>query len=83
MQKICLQINLLLFQSIYGDDLTDLRKKTRKWIPLHLSITLLPLQGSCGLQVHAKVDLHIICTENYPNVYVNYIQILQHFYSIT
>ncbi|KAK9694346.1 RWD domain [Popillia japonica] len=59
---------LEVLKSIYGDDLTDLRKKTRKWIPLHLSITLLPLQGSCGLQVHAKVDLHIICTENYPNV---------------
>lgn len=56
-------------QAIYGNDLKDLRKTTkRRWVPLNFSITLTPLQGSTGLQeVHVKVDLHVVCTAKYPD----------------
>ncbi|CAG9763995.1 unnamed protein product [Ceutorhynchus assimilis] len=57
-------------QAIYGDDLKDLRKKAawNKWTPLDLSITLTPQRGSSGnREVYVKVNLHIICSETYPN----------------
>lgn len=40
----------------------------KKWAPLNLSISLNPQQGSSGLhEIYVKVDLHIICSETYPN----------------
>lgn len=60
------------FQAIYGDDLKDLRAKGawNKWVPLNVSITLTPQQGSIGTQeFFVQVDLHIICNDKYPNRY--------------
>ncbi|KAJ8925528.1 hypothetical protein NQ315_009367 [Exocentrus adspersus] len=57
-------------QAIYGDDLKDLRGKAvwNKWRPLNLSISLTPQQGSSGTQeIYVKIDLHIICSEKYPD----------------
>ncbi|CAH1116543.1 unnamed protein product [Phaedon cochleariae] len=57
-------------QAIYGCDIKDLRGKSvwKRWKPLDLSITLTPQQGSLGTQeIYVKVDLHIICNDEYPN----------------
>ncbi|KAG5896432.1 hypothetical protein JTB14_022511 [Gonioctena quinquepunctata] len=56
-------------QAIYGNDLRDLRKKPAwdRWTPLNLSLTLTPQQGSAGTQeIYVKVDLHIVCSDQYP-----------------
>ncbi|XP_066249145.1 eIF-2-alpha kinase GCN2 isoform X1 [Euwallacea similis] len=57
-------------QGIYGEDLRDLRVKRawNRWSPLNLSISLTPQRGSSGNgEVNAKVDLHVVCSERYPN----------------
>ncbi|KAL1501167.1 hypothetical protein ABEB36_006549 [Hypothenemus hampei] len=57
-------------QAIYAEDLKDLRTKMpwNRWCPLNLSITLTPQRGSSGNgEVYVKVDLHVICTEKYPD----------------
>jgi hypothetical protein len=37
------------------------------WHPPEIVITLTPQQGSSGLQeVHAHIDLHVTCSEQYP-----------------
>ncbi|RZC35247.1 Pkinase, RWD and/or tRNA-synt His domain containing protein [Asbolus verrucosus] len=57
-------------EAIYGDDLKDLRAKGawNGWTPLNLSISLKPQQGSSGFhEIHVKVDLHVVCTDAYPN----------------
>lgn len=64
---------LFYFQAIFNEDLRDLRTPGiwNKWKPLDIIITLSPFQGSQGLrEIHAQVDLRIICSENYPDVYV-------------
>ncbi|XP_050296030.1 eIF-2-alpha kinase GCN2 isoform X2 [Anthonomus grandis grandis] len=56
-------------QAIYGEELKDLRKKAawNKWSPLNLSITLTPQRGSSeNGETHIKLDLHIVCSEKYP-----------------
>uniref|UniRef100_A0A0C9QMD1 non-specific serine/threonine protein kinase n=1 Tax=Fopius arisanus TaxID=64838 RepID=A0A0C9QMD1_9HYME len=59
-----------VLKSIYGDELRDLRrgKPHRRWHPLDISMTLTPQRGMSGpMEVHAQIDLHTICNENYPN----------------
>ncbi|KAK4885013.1 hypothetical protein RN001_001284 [Aquatica leii] len=58
-------------KAIFGDALEDLRGKPtwNLWKPLDIKIKLTPQQGSSGVhEVHATVDLHIICSKKYPNV---------------
>ena len=56
----------LLFQSIFGDQLFA-KDSENEWKPLDFVLSLGPQQGSLGPQdVHAHIDMHIICTENYP-----------------
>ncbi|XP_066996679.1 eIF-2-alpha kinase GCN2 [Anabrus simplex] len=60
---------ILALKSIYAQQLQDLREEIawNVWRPLDLAITLKPQQGSSGLQeVHAQIDLHVTCSENYP-----------------
>lgn len=61
-----------MLQSIYEDVLKDLRvkpKNSKKWVPLNLSLTLTPQQGSIGTQeIYVKIDLHVVCSNNYPDV---------------
>ncbi|XP_066598971.1 eIF-2-alpha kinase GCN2 [Prorops nasuta] len=60
---------LIVLKSIFDDDLEDLRKNNRddKWQPLQLAITLTPQEGMSGpTEVYAKIDLHVICCEEYP-----------------
>lgn len=59
----------IIFKAIYSEDLKDLRKSPWSvWTPLDFKITLTPQQGNSGLkEIHAKLDLHIVCSEEYPN----------------
>ncbi|KAJ8942596.1 hypothetical protein NQ318_006226, partial [Aromia moschata] len=57
-------------EAIYGADVKDLRGKAvwNRWTPLNVSLSLTPQQGSSGTQeIYVKIDLHIICSEKYPN----------------
>lgn len=61
---------LLSAQSIFGNELRDLRKNKnkKKWQPLDVVVTLTPQQGGSGpAEIHAQIDLHIICNDKYPN----------------
>ncbi|XP_049955903.1 eIF-2-alpha kinase GCN2 [Schistocerca serialis cubense] len=56
-------------KAIFVEELKDLRHNDawNIWRPLDIIITLTPQQGSSGRhEVHAQVDLHVICSENYP-----------------
>ncbi|GLV39622.1 Gcn2 [Carabus blaptoides fortunei] len=58
-------------KAIFNEDLRDLRssKPWKAWKPLDIVITLSPLRGSSGLgEIHAQVDLHIICSDSYPDI---------------
>lgn len=62
-------IFLMLFQSIFGDELrvVNQNKQSKKWHPLNIYITLTPQKGMSGpAEVYAQVDLHVICGEKYP-----------------
>ncbi|XP_056630081.1 eIF-2-alpha kinase GCN2 [Diorhabda sublineata] len=57
-------------QAIYNENLRDLRRKGawNSWVPLNVSITLTPQQGSIGTtEIYVQVDLHIKCDEKYPD----------------
>ncbi|XP_031334945.1 eIF-2-alpha kinase GCN2 isoform X2 [Photinus pyralis] len=57
-------------KAIFGDALEDLRDKVawNLWLPLNVKIKLTPQQGSSGVhEVYATVELHIICSKQYPN----------------
>lgn len=57
-------------QSIFGEELRDLRKNKnkKKWQPLDIIVTLTPQKGMSGpAEVHAQIDLHIICSDKYPD----------------
>ncbi|XP_076173712.1 eukaryotic translation initiation factor 2 alpha kinase Gcn2 isoform X2 [Ptiloglossa arizonensis] len=59
-----------VLKSIFGDELHDLRhgKNKRKWYPLDISITLIPQRGMSGpAKVHAQIDLHVTCSDKYPD----------------
>jgi hypothetical protein len=59
----------LFLQAIFTHELQDVREKEawNVWRPLEIVITLTPQQGSSGLQeVHAHIDLHVTCSEQYP-----------------
>nr|XP_022909157.1 eIF-2-alpha kinase GCN2 isoform X1 [Onthophagus taurus] len=59
-----------VLKSMYPNELVDLRKISakNKWKPLNLSLTLLPSQGNDPTKVYAKVNLHISCSNKYPEV---------------
>jgi hypothetical protein len=60
---------VVFLQAIFTHELQDVREKGawNVWHPLEIVITLTPQQGSSGLQeVHAHVDLHVTCSEQYP-----------------
>lgn len=59
-----------MIQSIFGDELRDLRKNKnkKKWQSLDIVVTLTPQKGMSGpAQIYAQIDLHIICDEKYPD----------------
>ncbi|XP_076633537.1 eukaryotic translation initiation factor 2 alpha kinase Gcn2 isoform X1 [Colletes latitarsis] len=59
-----------VLKSIFGDDLHDLRrgKSRRRWQPLDMSITLIPQRSMSGpAEVYAQIDLHVICSDKYPD----------------
>lgn len=61
--------NVNLFQSIFGNDVVDLRSKGAGWKPLNIQIALEPLKGSSGeLAAHVKAKLHVICPSKYPKL---------------
>ncbi|XP_063231098.1 eIF-2-alpha kinase GCN2 isoform X2 [Bacillus rossius redtenbacheri] len=55
--------------AIFSHDLRDVRKRAWSvWSPTDIVITLTPQQGSSGCrEVHATIDLHITCSEKYPD----------------
>jgi len=56
-------------KSIFTCELQDVRKHDGRdvWHPLEIVITLTPQQGSSGLEeVHVHIDLHVTCSEQYP-----------------
>lgn len=62
---------MICCQSIFGDDVKDLRDKldTQQWRPLVLLIKLLPQKGSSyNREVYAETQLHVICPAKYPKV---------------
>ncbi|XP_021938823.1 eIF-2-alpha kinase GCN2 isoform X2 [Zootermopsis nevadensis] len=57
-------------QAIFTHELQDVCKQgvENVWHPLEIMITLTPQQGSSGQQeVHAHIDLHVTCSERYPD----------------
>ncbi|XP_050579843.1 eIF-2-alpha kinase GCN2 isoform X2 [Bombus affinis] len=59
-----------VLKSIFGDELQDLRheKNRRKWQPLDIVITLMPQKGMSGpAKVYAQIDLHVMCSDKYPD----------------
>ncbi|XP_033179640.1 eIF-2-alpha kinase GCN2 isoform X3 [Bombus impatiens] len=59
-----------VLKSIFGDELRDLRheKNRRKWQPLDIVITLMPQKGMSGpAKVYAQIDLHVMCSDKYPD----------------
>lgn len=61
---------LEVLKSIFFNELRDLRqnKQKKKWQPLNVAITLTPQKGMSGpvSEIYTKVDLHVICSEKYP-----------------
>lgn len=61
------QNELEVLKSIFGDQLYAKEVNQNEWKPLDFVLSLGPQQGSLGPQeVHARIDMHIICTEKYP-----------------
>lgn len=58
----------LTLQSIFNEDVSDLRPKQEKWIPLDIKIELSPQKDSKVSQAFCGVTLHLICPKNYPKV---------------
>lgn len=58
---------ILFFQAIYGDQIREVAKSEGAWNPLDFVISLGPQQGSVLQEAHTFVDLHITCSENYPD----------------
>ncbi|XP_068966649.1 eIF-2-alpha kinase GCN2 isoform X3 [Bombus flavifrons] len=59
-----------VLKSIFGDELRDLHheKNRRKWQPLDIVITLMPQKGMSGpAKVYAQIDLHVMCSDKYPD----------------
>ncbi|CAL7948676.1 unnamed protein product [Xylocopa violacea] len=64
------QNEIEVLKSIFGDELCDLRNKksNQSWQPLDILITLMPQKSMSGpAKVHAQIDLHVICTDKYPD----------------
>ncbi|EFN69222.1 Eukaryotic translation initiation factor 2-alpha kinase 4 [Camponotus floridanus] len=64
------QNELEVLKSIFGDELRDLRKNKnkKKWQPLDIVVTLTPQKGMSGpAEIYAQVDLHVICSDKYPD----------------
>ncbi|XP_050446671.1 eIF-2-alpha kinase GCN2 [Cataglyphis hispanica] len=64
------QNELEVLKSIFGDELRDLRKNKnkKKWQPLDIVVTLTPQKGMSGpAEIYAQIDLHIICSDKYPD----------------
>lgn len=63
---------IISFQSIFGNDVKDLRENGGAaigWRPLDLVIKLLPQQGSSGhREAYTRTNLHVICPSKYPRV---------------
>ncbi|XP_025831674.1 eIF-2-alpha kinase GCN2 [Agrilus planipennis] len=56
--------------AIYGEDIVDVREKQawNLWQPLNIIIALSPLKGSSTpKEAYVSVNLHVICSEDYPN----------------
>lgn len=61
---------LKVLQSIFLDDIKDMRKrdKWKLWRPPEVLLTLRPQESMTPLkEVHVQVDLHVTCTHQYPN----------------
>ncbi|XP_043791915.1 eIF-2-alpha kinase GCN2 isoform X2 [Apis laboriosa] len=59
-----------VLKSIFGDELCDLRceKNRKKWQPLDILISLMPQKGMSGpAKVYAQIDLHVVCSNKYPD----------------
>ncbi|KOX69004.1 Eukaryotic translation initiation factor 2-alpha kinase 4, partial [Melipona quadrifasciata] len=53
--------------SIFGEEICDLRPEKRKWQPLNIIISLMPQKSMSLAEAYAQIDLHIICTDKYPD----------------
>lgn len=60
---------LLILQAIFGDDLQNKRLEGTDWSPLDIELTVYPQQGSSfgTKQIHARLNLQVKCSANYPN----------------
>uniref|UniRef100_A0A182PJE4 non-specific serine/threonine protein kinase n=1 Tax=Anopheles epiroticus TaxID=199890 RepID=A0A182PJE4_9DIPT len=52
-------------QSIFHDEVEDLRPRTGRWKPLELRLHLTPQRGSAK-EAYVKVDLYVTCPPKYP-----------------
>ncbi|GAB0096649.1 eukaryotic translation initiation factor 2-alpha kinase 4 [Sergentomyia squamirostris] len=58
-----------VIQSIFGQDVEDLRESGQGWKPLNVRLTLTPTLGSSGTtEIYVRTTLHIICTNKYPKI---------------
>lgn len=61
---------LAALQSIFHGDFKDTRKRSKwkTWHPPEMLITLRPQESmTCEREVHVQVDLHVVCSADYPN----------------
>ncbi|XP_012229735.1 eIF-2-alpha kinase GCN2 [Linepithema humile] len=68
--KVRQRNELEALESIFGNELRDLRKNKnkKKWQPLDVVVTLTPQKGGSGpAEIHAQIDLRITCNDKYPN----------------
>ncbi|XP_026676040.1 eIF-2-alpha kinase GCN2 [Diaphorina citri] len=56
-------------EAIFGDDLQNKRLEGTDWSPLDIELTVYPQQGSSfgTKQIHARLNLQVKCSANYPN----------------
>ncbi|GFX96444.1 eIF-2-alpha kinase GCN2 [Trichonephila clavipes] len=58
---------LISISSIYFDEVKDLRKRTKRWKPLEMIVTVFPEESmTADKSSNLKIDLYIKCSASYP-----------------
>lgn len=56
-------------QGIFFDQFINCNGESSEWKPLNVILTVVPQRDQSGpLEAHVQLNLHVIATEDYPNV---------------